>query len=143
MEWSSLAAEGWAPSHNQQINKKKKTNNSLPFIQSTSLIERKKELCCLLIEEERRRKDNSFHSIHQQQSINHQLKIDWIDWNCFIDSFHSSPFGGGPLHSVQSKKAGSANHLIHSFFHSSTDLACFLFFHFIHCWLLSRRSSSL
>ena len=117
MEWSSLAAEGWAPSHNQQINKKKKTNNSLPFIQSTSLIERKKELCCLLIEEERRRKDNSFHSIHQQQSINHQLKIDWIDWNCFIDSFHSSPFGGGPLRSINFIPAAPAlSNKLHLFF---------------------------
>ena len=44
MEWKFSAAEGWAPSHNQQINKEKKSINSLSFIQSTPLIEREKEL---------------------------------------------------------------------------------------------------
>ena len=46
------AAEG-RPAHNQQKKKEKKTNNSLHFIQSISLIEMKKELICLLIEEEK------------------------------------------------------------------------------------------
>ena len=52
MEWNGCAAEG-RPAHNQQKKKEKKTNNSLHFIQSISLIEMKKELICLLIEEEK------------------------------------------------------------------------------------------
>ena len=90
MKWNSFAAEGWAPSHNPQIQQRRERKQIQLLNQPTLLVD---ELDCLSFNQWRREEEMPHCPFRNQRNSNqsHPFFLFWIDGliGCFCWLLHS------------------------------------------------------